>query len=115
MRQFLYCVFDSCAGFYDRPFAGRDDASAIRSFGDIACDADHPIGKHPEHYMLFRVGLFDDGSGEIVPESPVCVGKAHELVVGSGVLDVGDKYALLSDDQRDAIGVETLKGDGHAS
>ncbi len=87
MRSFLYCVFDSCAGFYDRPFVSRDDATAVRSFGDIAGDATHPIGMHPEHYLLFRVGLFDDNSGEIVPEVPVCIGKAHELVSAGRVVD----------------------------
>ena len=95
MRQFLFSVYDSCAVFYDRPFAARDDASAVRSFGDIAGDAEHPIGKHPEHYSLFRVGLFDDLTGEIVPEVVVCVGKAHELVAAARVISPGGLKAKL--------------------
>ena len=94
MRSFMFSVFDSCAGFYDRPFVARDDASAVRSFGDIACDAEHPIGKHPEHYLLFRVGVFDDQTGDVVPEVPVCIAKAHELVVASRVVDPDNLVAF---------------------
>ncbi len=87
MRVFMYCVFDSCSGLYDRPFCAQADGAAVRSFGDIACDAEHPIGMHPEHYSLFRVGLFDDNSGVIEPELAVCIAKAHECVAGSRVVD----------------------------
>lgn len=86
MRSFVFSVFDSCSAVYDRPFISSADGAAVRSFGDIACDADHPIGAHPEHYLLFRIGTFDDNSGELVPESPCCVAKAHELVAASRVV-----------------------------
>ena len=104
MRLFLYCVFDSCSGVYDRPFCANADGSAVRSFGDIACDAEHPIGMHPEHYMLFRVGLFDDNTGEIVPEVPVCLCKAHELVAAGRVVDKARQLDL----------VDSLEDVGHA-
>ena len=102
--MFDFCVilcydgFDSCAAVYDRPFVAQSDGVAVRSFGDIAKDVKHPIGAHPEHYMLFRVGSFNDGTGEIVPVVPFCVCKAHELVAvvdsfGSGIHAVGDSDA----------------------
>ena len=87
MRLFMYCVFDSASGVYDRPWVAQSDGSAIRSFGDIACDAEHPIGKHPEYYSLFRVGEFDDNTGVIVAETCVCIGMAHELVACGRVVD----------------------------
>ena len=89
MKSLMFSVYDSCAGFYDRPFVSRDDASAVRAFGDIACDAEHPIGKHPEHYSLFRVGSFDDHSGLVESCIVVCIGKAHELVVSARVIAPG--------------------------
>ncbi len=79
MKMFIYSVFDSCSAIYDRPFVGNADGAVIRSFGDIASDADHPIGKHPEHFALFRIGSFNDGTGEVEAELPVCIAKAHEL------------------------------------
>ncbi len=87
MRMFLYAVFDSASGVYDRPWIGQSDAAALRSFGDIACDAEHPIGKHPEHYSLFRLGEYDDNTGIIVPELCVCIGKAHECVAAGQFVD----------------------------
>ena len=47
MRLNVYCIFDRASGVYDRPWCARSDAEAVRSFTDIASDAEHPIGKHP--------------------------------------------------------------------
>ena len=89
MRVFMYAIFDSCSKVYDRPWVARSDGEAMRSFGDIASDFSHPIGKHPEHFSCFRVGLFDDNTGEIVPENPCCIARAHELVSDSDkVVDI---------------------------
>ncbi len=77
---------DSETGVYDRPFVGNADAMALRGFGDICSDADHPFGKHPEHYSLFRVGTFDDNTGDLVGEPAVCIGKAHELIVAGRIM-----------------------------
>lgn len=52
-----------------RPFFTNADGSAIRAFSDIALDADHEIGKHPEDYALCRIGIFDDNKGTITPEN----------------------------------------------
>lgn len=80
MRLFMYAIYDTASKVYDRPWVARSDAEALRSFGDIANDPQHPIGKHPEHFSCFRIGLYDDNVGELIPESPVtCIGRAHEL------------------------------------
>lgn len=80
MRMFLYSVFDSCSGLYDRPFVAVADGAAIRSFGDIAVDAEHPVGVHPEHFSLFRLGEFDDNKGEVLGKDRVCLCTALERV-----------------------------------
>lgn len=94
MRLFLYCVYDSCAGYYDRPFCAQADGEAVRSFSDIAGDAEHPIGKHPEHYSLYRVGAFDNNTSKIVPEDAVVLAKAHELIALAQTISPGslDKF-----------------------
>ena len=96
MRMFLYAIFDSASGIYDRPFCAQTDGAAVRMFSDLAVDADHVVGRHPEDFKLFRIGDFNDNSGEIQPEAPVCVGKAHELAANAqkvvpGSLDLFDK------------------------
>lgn len=63
----VYCVFDSAASVYQRPFYCQTDGEALRAFGDISFDKEHPIGMHPEDYSLYRVGQFNDAKGELVP------------------------------------------------
>lgn len=92
MRWFMYAVYDSAVGVYDRPFVSRSDGEAIRGFSDVAKDKEHPIGKHPEHYALFGVGLYDDNTGEITPEvERRCIARAHE-VIGGGTAEAQVPY-----------------------
>ena len=68
MKQNIYSIFDTASGLYSRPFFTQSDAEAIRSFSDIAVDAEHPIGRHPSDYTLFRLGIFDDRDGKLTDE-----------------------------------------------
>lgn len=86
MKLFMYSIFDSASGVYDRPFCALTDAAAIRSFADIAVDESTPIGRHPEDFSLFRVGLFDDNKGAIEPQNAECISRAHELAASRGVV-----------------------------
>lgn len=113
MRLFIYCVFDTCSGVYDRPMCARTDAEMIRSFGHIASDASHPIGKNPEHFQLHRVGTFDDNTAVIVPEDGVCLAKAHELVAAGRQIAPG---SLQKDPEVLPFGdVPDMNGEEHAS
>ena len=95
MRHFLYTIFDTASGRYERPFAGMSDAQAIRSFGDICRDTKHPYGMHPEDYMLYRIGTFDDNTSEVVPEDATVIAKGHELVARAEVVDLDkDGYPM---------------------
>lgn len=68
MKAHIYSIFDSCAGVYQKPFVGQSDGEVIRSFGDIAKDESHPIGQHPEHYSLWRIGSFNDADGQVIAD-----------------------------------------------
>lgn len=90
MKWMVYAVFDVASGVYDRPFVAHGDPAAHRSFGDVAVSADHPIGKHPQDFTLFRIGTYDDNSGHIDPEPPAkvvtgleCVAQAQKVSPGS--------------------------------
>lgn len=80
MKWNIYTVYDSCAGIYQRPFVAHSDGEAVRSFGDIANDKEHPIGHHPEHYSLFRLGTFSDQDASINTEAKECLASAHEII-----------------------------------
>lgn len=79
----MYSIFDSAAAAYLRPFYCQTDGEALRAFTDIATDADHNIGKHPEDYSLYRVGQFDDNKGKLVPLDKECLATAQEVVASS--------------------------------
>ena len=83
MRLNIYTIFDQASGAYMRPFYAQSDGQALRSFTDIAQDADHEIGKHPEDYSLFRIGTYDDNKGELHPEDKECMATALEVVASA--------------------------------
>ena len=83
MRLNVYSVFDVASGVYMRPFFMQSDGQAMRSFSDIAQDAEHDIGKHPEDYSLFRIGHYDDNKGSLVGEAPECLATALEVVAAA--------------------------------
>ena len=83
MKLNMYTIFDRASMAYMRPFFYESDGAAVRAFGDIAADADHMIGKHPEDYSLYRCGMFDDQTGSVVDEKLSCLARAHELVAAA--------------------------------
>lgn len=64
MKKNLYAVLDTASGIYDGPIPMQSDAFAVRAFSDQAV-GDTPIGKHPEDFALIKVGIWNDGNGEI--------------------------------------------------
>ena len=91
MKMFVYSVFDSCASTYDRPMICGSDGEMMRMFGDIARDKQHPIGQHPEHYTLMRIGTWDNNKGFISGETPESVCNALEMLADvSEIRAVGD-------------------------
>lgn len=89
MRLNVYTIFDTAAGAYMRPFFLQSDGQATRSFKDLALDAEHAVGQHPEDYSLWRIGIYDDNKGELVPEARECLATALELVAQARNIEAG--------------------------
>ncbi len=68
MKLNAYTIYDVASGIYMRPFFSQADGQAIRGFKDIATDADHEIGKHPEDYTLYRIGNYNETTGKMQGE-----------------------------------------------
>lgn len=83
MKLNIYSIYDKAVQAYMRPFFLQADSAAKRAFGDLVVDADHEISKHPEDYALFRIGEFDDGTGELDQCEPLCLARAHEIAAES--------------------------------
>ena len=79
MQLVMYSVFDKAVGAYMRPFFLQSDGQAVRFFMDEINAPDSAVGRHPEDYSLFRLGVFNDADGGFEPCEPLCVGRAHEL------------------------------------
>ncbi len=97
MKLFVFAVFDTCSGVYDRPMCARSEGEMLRAFTDLACNAEHPIGAHPEHYKLFSIGVYDDNNGELINTGSECIASAHELVADSRRVDVGAQLDLVKE------------------
>lgn len=79
MNLNFYAIYDKATNAYMRPFVLQSDGQALRMFTDEAVKADSDISKHPEDYSIFRIGSWDDNTGEILACEPKCIGRAHEL------------------------------------
>ncbi len=83
MKLNIYSIYDTASGLYSRPFFCQSDGEAQRSFQDLATDAEHPVGKHPEDYSLFRLGIFSDLTGDFTDEKNECLCTGLETVAQS--------------------------------
>ncbi len=80
MKVQCYAIFDTCSGIYEKPFFSTADALVKREFQDVATAADHPMAKHPEHYSLWRLGIFNNQTGKIQDEANECLCTALEAI-----------------------------------
>lgn len=81
MKTQLFCVYDSKAAFYGRPFHAINHDVALRTARDLANDPRGEVNKHPEDYSLFHIGEFDDQTGKVSMNEPILhIVNFHELV-----------------------------------
>ncbi len=101
MKLNIYTIFDTASGLYLRPFFNTSDGAALRAFSDIATDPDHEVGKHPEDYSLFRIGIYDDNTAVLTAENRDCIATGLELVSAA---------RNVKKEQKDIFEDEILKG-----
>ena len=80
MKVQLYAIFDTCSGIYEKPFFHTADDSVKREFQDVCMEEKHPISRHPEHYSVWRLGIFDNTTGSVVDEANECLWTAVEAI-----------------------------------
>lgn len=62
---YMFSVFDKAVGVFEKPFACRAKAEAIRMFSDAVNDGQSPFRKYPADFELYYVGLFDPAIGQM--------------------------------------------------
>lgn len=81
MKIKMFTVYDIKAQAYLPPFYMQSTGQAMRVFEDTANDKDHQFGKHPEDYVLYEVGTFDDQDCSFeLNKTPITLSKAIELI-----------------------------------
>ena len=87
MKVSLFAVFDRCSGIYDGPIPGRADAEMIRNFSHMCVNEESKMSKSPEDFTLFKVGSWNDGTGELEDTVPEKLINGAEAVSS---LSIGD-------------------------
>lgn len=79
--QNAYSVYDLKAETFSQPIFCPTDESAIRLFSDACRDPETPVGRHPEDYCLYRVGVWNADNGTMAgTDVPVPVFQGLELL-----------------------------------
>lgn len=76
MKLLVFTVFDSAAVAYLQPFFARSEGEAIRMFSTAASSEDHQFARHAADYTLFKIGTFEDSTGQVESHPPVSLGNA---------------------------------------
>lgn len=76
----VYSVFDSVAGVFSRPYFLNNDNLAVRAFGDAVADKSTGLYVHVDDYKLYKIGVFDDISGQLVAcDTPQFISNASDF------------------------------------
>lgn len=86
-----YCIYDTKAKGYLNPWFMPNDDMALRAFTDHSNDLNTPIGQHPEDYILYRIGTYDNDTAELTALSPVNLAKASQVIRDYPALQLFEK------------------------
>lgn len=75
----VYSLYDAKAGYYNPPILLHNDQVALRVVSDWLSDGS-VIQKHPEDFIFFKLGAFDDQTAQytLFP-APQVLYRLHEI------------------------------------
>jgi hypothetical protein len=79
MMTQLYSIYDTKSKVYGKPFHALNENVAIRACKDAMTDPNVDFGRHPEDFILFHIGQYNDNTGEIEPTVISSIVKFLEL------------------------------------
>jgi hypothetical protein len=101
MKLNVYSIFDSAAKAYTSPFFMHNDGLAIRAFQDnVNAEQENNISKHPDQFTLFKIGEFDDATGELKTDVVKSLGTGLEY---KNSPDISEDIAQLIIKKLDSI------------
>lgn len=79
----IFTVYDSKVEAYKTPFFAQSKGAALRDWSDAVNDPQTMFHRHPEDYVLFELGEYDDQTGQFHQHpAPVSMGVAIEMKHG---------------------------------
>lgn len=80
MQWHVCAIKDKVSDTFLQPFCVRHQGEARRHFRHSVNGADSVIGKSPDDFELFVVGLYDDSTGHLIPASISSLGVGTEYL-----------------------------------
>lgn len=79
--KLIFAVKDTAVNAFGTPFYEQTRASAVRAFTDAVNQADptNQFHKHPEDFVLFQLGQFDEDNGVIAGHQPKQIVRAADV------------------------------------
>lgn len=77
----MLSIFDTKANLFHAPFWALTNEEGMRKFGDDARRAETVIARHPSDYHLYRVGTYNQATGEVAAEKATCLAIATDFIV----------------------------------
>lgn len=81
--NYVYSIRDAATEAFSPPIIVRAQGEAIRMFVDEAQNPDSRIKKHPQDFDLYKVGEWDDQTGELSGQKPERVARAQDYTGGN--------------------------------
>ena len=75
----VFGVYDKKAEAFLSPFTFSVDGQAVRAFQDSVNDPETMFNRHPDDYDLYKLGYFDQGSGEFESDKHYLLGARSVL------------------------------------
>lgn len=77
----VFSVRDEKAQVFSPPVLALNVAMMMRSISDLLMDGKHPYAKHPEDYVLYDLGVFDDNTAAFsFPAAPKSLVVLRDLI-----------------------------------
>lgn len=67
----VFSVRDMKSEAFLQPYFSPTQGAALRAFGDACGKSDSPFYAHPNDYVLYELGSYDDSIGLLTPLTPV--------------------------------------------
>lgn len=91
-----YALFDEKAGAFALPFFCQNHSIAIRMVQEVGMDLNTTVGRHPNDFILYHVGEWDDQVGQFIAFPVVGLGLVGALIAQErGALGVASRAADL--------------------